>query len=116
MTTKTDKSGAPVEVRVTPENDAFGIYVDGASEPAGRTYFIDNGTDRIYYHTVVGDEFGGRGLAGILVESALEETRNQGLTVIPLCPYVRAWIPKHNWDGPVRTPESSDIAIVKGKA
>ncbi|HEY3259270.1 MAG TPA: GNAT family N-acetyltransferase, partial [Pseudonocardiaceae bacterium] len=40
-------------------------------------------------------EFGGRGLAGQLVQHALDDTRRRGLAVLPFCPYVRGFIARH---------------------
>lgn len=108
----TDKTGTPVLVRVTDKGDAYGIYTNGSDRWAGATYFIDTGDDRIFFHTTVGDEYAGRGLAGILVEQALADTRSLGKTVVPVCPYVRSWTEKKQWDGPLRKPTPADLATV----
>jgi uncharacterized protein len=52
-------------------------------------------------HTEVDPEYEGKGLAGELVEKALQDLRARGLRVIPVCPFVRAWIRRH--------PEYADI-------
>ncbi|WPF66709.1 MULTISPECIES: GNAT family N-acetyltransferase [unclassified Corynebacterium] len=108
----TDKTGTPVDVRVTPKGNAYAIYLDGADRWAGATYFLDRGEERIFFHTTVGEEYAGRGLAGILVENALADTRAHGLTVIPVCPFVRSWTGKKEWDGPLRQPTEEDLAFV----
>lgn len=114
MTGLTDKTGASVTVRLTDDGDAYGIYLDGSESWVGATYFIDRGDDdRVFFHTIVGDDYAGRGLAGILVERALDETRDQGKTVVPVCPYVRSWTRKNDWDGPLRTPTTNDLAAVR---
>jgi len=41
-----------------------------------------------YFHTYVPPAFRGRGIAGALVEFALEHARAQGLRVRPTCPFV----------------------------
>jgi hypothetical protein len=46
-------------------------------------------------HTEVDPAHEGRGLAGELVEGALRDLHERGLRVIPVCPYVRAWIRDH---------------------
>lgn len=112
----TDATGAPVTVHLTTDGDAYGIWLDDRDAPVGHAWFIDHEGDRIFHHTVVDDDFGGRGLAGALVRAALEDTRSRGLTVVPVCPYVRAWIPKHDWDGPVRQATGTDIAVVEEQA
>lgn len=112
MTDNHDRTGASVTVRLTPQGDAYAIYLDGADKPAGATYFIEAGDDRIFFHTTVGDEYAGRGLAGILVDRALSDTRARGKTVVPVCPYVRTHVEKTAWDGPWRTPTAVDLAVV----
>ena len=46
-------------------------------------------------HTVVPEEFGGRGFAGQIVRFALDDIRAGGGRVNPACPYVDSWITKH---------------------
>jgi predicted GNAT family acetyltransferase len=46
-------------------------------------------------HTEVAPELGGKGYAGMLVHAALEFARARKLRVIPLCPFVRAYIARH---------------------
>lgn len=46
-------------------------------------------------HTVVKEEFGGHGLASILVQQALDTSIEEGFKIVALCPYVKAWLKKH---------------------
>jgi uncharacterized protein len=78
----------------------FEIHVDGSGEPAGKTYLKDveasDGTrQRIFPHTVVGEEFGGHGLASKLVRGALDASIAEGFRIVAVCPYVKGWIAKH---------------------
>jgi redox-sensitive bicupin YhaK (pirin superfamily) len=113
----TDRSGHPVEIRLTPGGTAYGLWIPGEDSPAGLTHFLDREEDgipaRVFFHTVVGDDYAGRGLAGILVDHALADTRDAGRTVVAVCPYVHSWIDKHGWDGPHREPDAADIAAVE---
>lgn len=79
--------------------DRFEITSDGAV--AGFAQFLDRDGRRIFFHTEVGEEFGGQGLGGIVVGEAIDATREEGLTVVPVCPYVKKWLTKH--------PEHEDI-------
>lgn len=94
----TDKTGAPTEI--TQESDRFSISVD--RKKAGFTEFVDHDNQRIFPHTEIDDEFGGRGLATILVRGALDATRDAGLRVVPVCSMVAGFIDKN--------PEYKDIA------
>lgn len=101
----TDRQGTPVEVRALPEEDSYGIYYPGQDRPAGQAHYLDrqtaDGPERVFHHTAVDVEYGGRGLAGLLVEQALSDAREQDLTVVPVCSYVAHWITKNSWDGKV---------------
>jgi predicted GNAT family acetyltransferase len=58
-----------------------------ASGPADR--------ERIFYHTEVADAYAGQGLASVLAKHALDDTIAAGLTIIPVCPYIKSWIRRH---------------------
>jgi predicted GNAT family acetyltransferase len=49
----------------------------------------------IYIHTAVPPALEGHGIAGRLAQHALDHAREQGLSVVPRCPYVRAYIAQH---------------------
>jgi predicted GNAT family acetyltransferase len=53
------------------------------------------GDRTVLVHTGVPKVLEGHGLGGKLVAAAVEDARSQGLTIVPLCPYARAWIEKH---------------------
>jgi predicted GNAT family acetyltransferase len=52
-------------------------------------------------HTEVDPALEGRGIAAALVEAAFAHARVEGLKVLPLCSYVRAWARRH--------PETADL-------
>jgi predicted GNAT family acetyltransferase len=78
---------------VTLNGDRFEIFVDGTR--AGLTQFAQAPGQRIFFHTEVGDEYEGQGLAGELVARALDATREAGLRVVPVCPYVKRFVGRH---------------------
>lgn len=65
-------------------------------EVAGFSQFVDSATQRIFHHTEIADEFGGRGLASTLTRLALGQTRADGLRIVPACPYVARYVTRHN--------------------
>ena len=87
-----------VEVREDPDRHRFDILVGGRQ--AGFSLYTsvseDDADQRIFYHTVIDDDFGGRGLAGVLTRSALAATVEQGLRIVPVCPYVARWLRGHD--------------------
>ena len=104
----TDKTGAPTEV--TDEADRFSISVDGTK--AGFTEYLDHGNQRIFPHTEIDDEFGGRGLATILVSAALEATRAAGMRIVPVCSMVAGFLDKHPEFNEVVDPVTTDVKRV----
>ncbi len=97
---------------VTLAGDRFEITVDGVR--AGLTQFVDAGGQRIFFHTEVGDEFGGQGLAGELVSRALDATREAGLRVVPVCPYVKRFVGRHEEYADLVDPVTPDaVAAVR---
>ncbi len=101
----TDKTGAPTDV--TADADRFSIAVDG--RVAGFTEFIDHDGRRIFPHTVIDKEFGGRGLATILVREALDATRAAGLRIVAVCPMVVGFVEKHPEYAEAVDPVTTDI-------
>lgn len=83
----------PMTTDVTLRGDRFEISVDGTR--AGLTQFVDTDGQRIFFHTELGDEYAGQGLGGELVARALDATREAGLRVVPVCPYVKRFLGKH---------------------
>ena len=46
-------------------------------------------------HVVVPKLLEGRGIAGELTQTALDWARSENYRVIPVCPYVQAWLRRH---------------------
>jgi predicted GNAT family acetyltransferase len=101
----TDRTGAPT--MVTAESDRFSISVDG--QKVGFTEYADRDGQRVFTHTEVSDEFGGRGLATILVDEALQATRDAGLRIVAVCPMVEGFVEKHHEFSDAVDPVSTDV-------
>jgi predicted GNAT family acetyltransferase len=58
------------------------------------TYEVDG--DRMFLlHTEVADALQGQGVGGQLVTAAVSRASDDGLTVVPWCPYARRWLREH---------------------
>jgi predicted GNAT family acetyltransferase len=90
-TMTTDKTGAPTTVRGGAGE--YDIAVEG--RVVGHAFFADHGDQRVFHHTEVDDEFGGRGLATILIEDALERAHDEGRRIVAVCPMVVTVLEKH---------------------
>lgn len=71
----------------------FELMVDGHLAAA---YYKLEGDVITFIHTEVPPELGGRGVGSKLVQGALDQVRSEGLKVIAECPFVKAWIGKHD--------------------
>ena len=100
-----DKTGA--QTTVTEENDRYTIAVDG--KIVGLADFADRGDQRVFYHTEVDPAYGGRGLATILVEGALNATRDEGKRVVPVCSMFVSTLKKHPEFDDITDPVTLDI-------
>ncbi|HVC19282.1 MAG TPA: GNAT family N-acetyltransferase [Vicinamibacterales bacterium] len=58
-------------------------------------YRFDAAGDFVLIHTEVPPSLRGRGLADRLARTALEYARDHRLVVVPLCPFVRAYLDRH---------------------
>lgn len=87
----TDKTGA--ETTVTEGHRTYTIAVEGKT--VGHADYADRDNQRVFYHTVVDPEYGGRGLATILVEAALNGARDAGKRIVPVCSMVGTVLKKH---------------------
>ncbi|MDQ1747301.1 MAG: uncharacterized protein QOD07_1564 [Frankiaceae bacterium] len=72
----------------------YEITVDGVL--AGFAAYRDRAGRRVFTHTEIDPRFEGQGLGSRLVRAALDDVRARGLTIVPLCPFVRAWLDKHD--------------------
>jgi len=76
-----------------PERRRFEIFVGDTR--AGLAAYRDEPGRRVFTHTEVDPEFEGRGLGSRLAAFALEETRTEGLSVVPVCTFIGAYIERH---------------------
>ena len=82
-----------VTVRDNPTDSRYDIYHDDAL--AGFTAYELAGDQITFTHTETFPAFAGKGLAKQLVTEALDDVRRRGLTVLPVCPYVRKFISRN---------------------
>ncbi|WP_280425458.1 GNAT family N-acetyltransferase [Nocardia carnea] len=116
-----DKTGASVTVELEIADPISSYTVRLADgPPAGRADFVESpgaAAERIFFHTEVDEEFGGRGLAGLLVREALADSIRKHLTVVPVCPLFARHLRTHGDEfvaagGVFRRPTPTDIALV----
>ena len=75
-----------------PDRGRFQAIVEG--QPCVADYRLADGVMAIT-HTEVAPALEGRGIAGALVQAALDHARSAGLKVRPLCSFARAYMRRH---------------------
>lgn len=80
------------EVKDNPAKSQFELIVEGHTALAA--YRLKPGVIT-FTHTEVPKELGGRGVGSQLAKGALDQARTRGLKVVPLCPFIKAYIEKH---------------------
>ena len=65
-------------------------------QPAGYCMYELDGDTVTFTHTVVQPEFEGEGVGSALARFVLEDSRNQGLKVVPACRFIAAYIERHD--------------------
>jgi hypothetical protein len=86
------ESTDPIQVAHNETAHRFEVQVDG--ETAMLLYRRDGDTIT-FIHTRVPNGIAQHGIGSELVRTGLEYAKSQGLKVIPLCPFVAAYIQNH---------------------
>jgi predicted GNAT family acetyltransferase len=82
-----------VEVRDDPDNHRYVLEVDG--EVAGKAVYQVRGGRQYFVHTEVDPGHEGQGLGSILAQRALDDVRERGQRIVPLCPFIYSWLRRH---------------------
>jgi predicted GNAT family acetyltransferase len=88
-----------ITIRNNPQRSRFELL--DADTVIGQAAYVEDVTgdraagQRIFYHTAIDEEYGGRGLAGKLAAQALDETVAAGLLIVPVCPFIKKYLGKH---------------------
>jgi uncharacterized protein len=83
---------ADVVIRNQPGQSRFHTEVDGFE---GELAYQRKGNVITFLHTTVADELEGQGIGSRLARAGLEYARQEGLQVVPSCPFVRSYLERH---------------------
>lgn len=105
---------SPITVRNNPERSRFEV-LDGGTVIGTAAYLDYGGAERIFYHTVVDEEYGGQGMGARLAAEALEGTVAAGLKIVPVCPYISKYLKKHPEYAPnIQAPTPALLEFLSG--
>jgi hypothetical protein len=91
--TATTKDGRPVDISRDDARKRYLATVDGRT--AAIAEYMATPELVVFTHTETDPGFEGQGVASQLVRWGLDDVRAQGLAVLPLCPFVKAYIGRH---------------------
>lgn len=77
-----------VEIKFERQNNRAAAYDNGVN--MGESTFSPSETMWIIDHTLVEDGYGGQGIAGKLVAEIVKHAREEGVKILPLCPFAKA--------------------------
>ncbi|MEM8860103.1 MAG: GNAT family N-acetyltransferase [Chloroflexota bacterium] len=81
-----------VQVVHNPEKKRFEVQI--GDQIAVMEYMLA-GSSIVFSHTEVPEAFGGKGIASKMARTALAFAKEEGKKVLPICPYVAAFIGRH---------------------
>ena len=96
---------AQVVVRDNSDESRYELLLDG--EVVGEIRYRRRPDAISLVHTEVAAAVEGRGLGAQLVESALNDLRARGEKIVPICPFVSAYLRRH--------PEYADLVVERAR-
>ncbi len=82
-----------LQIMDAPERQRFEAVRDGTI--LGFAAYQKTDELMVFTHTEVDPSLEGQGVGGSLVRGALDQARSLGLRVLPICPFVQAWMARH---------------------
>lgn len=86
------------------ERHRFELHAGGELAAFAEYNVLKNGL--LFTHTEVLSAFEGRGVGSAIARRALEEVRRRSTQVIPVCPFIAAYLRKHPEHHDLVSPES----------
>jgi uncharacterized protein len=96
---------AEIVVQDNPDEQRYELLVDGSL--LGALQYRRRPDAVALIHTEVSPSLEGRGLGARLVGGALDDIRARGLQLVPICPFVRAYIRRH--------PDYADLVVERSR-
>ncbi|HEX4127815.1 MAG TPA: GNAT family N-acetyltransferase [Acidimicrobiales bacterium] len=99
----------PVDDTPVVDDTASSRFVISQDGTEAELVYAREGDRLILGHTGVPEQWGGHGIGGRLVRTALARAQANDLTVVPWCPFARRWLQEHpdeaaasaiDWDTP----------------
>jgi predicted GNAT family acetyltransferase len=88
---------AATQIKTHHNASATQFEIHDADAVVGRAEYLEmpESPQRVFFHTVVDDDYQGQGLAMRLAESAVATTIAEGRRIVPICALIAAYLRKH---------------------
>jgi predicted GNAT family acetyltransferase len=97
-----------IEIRDEREEGRYTAYLNGVR--LGHATWVKVHDTVVLPHAEVDRAWEGRGIGSLLARRAFEDARADGLTVLPLCPFMKRWAELHpDYRDVVRTPRPGEM-------
>lgn len=87
-----------VDIEVSDNRDAERYEVFSGGQLAGFAQYRLRDSRITIFHTEVDPAFEGRGIGGRLARAALDDIKQRGLELVPLCPFIAEHVRRHPAD------------------
>ncbi|WP_430782100.1 GNAT family N-acetyltransferase [Actinoplanes sp. G11-F43] len=84
-----------ITVADVPDKGRFEARDDSGALAGVVTYQV-TGPIVVYTHTEVDPGFEGQGVGSLLARAVMDDARERGRTVVPMCPFLGEWLDKHH--------------------
>ncbi|HNP57015.1 MAG TPA: GNAT family N-acetyltransferase [Gordonia sp. (in: high G+C Gram-positive bacteria)] len=88
---------AELRVDHEPSQERYEAFIDedGTTTSVGYIDYMTEPDTLVLTHTVVHDQFSGRGFAGQLAKYVLDDAAASGKKIVPVCSYIQTYVERH---------------------
>jgi predicted GNAT family acetyltransferase len=95
---------------VTPRHNEGDARIEVVTEDgrvAGFSEYLIRDGDYVFFHTEVDPAFEGQGIGGQIASAVIEFVRDSGTKIVPRCPFILAYMRKHEETHDILAPGAS---------
>lgn len=90
---------------VRHDENAHRYVLEIGGQALGFAGYQDDGQRQVFTHTEVDQSLSGQGMGSKLVRESLDDARQRGKRVVPVCGFVADYVKKHHdWDDIIDSP------------
>lgn len=91
------------KVRHDEEQQRYVLEING--QLLGFAQYHEEGDRQIFTHTEIDDSLSGKGMGSMLVRDSLDDARQRGKRIVPVCEFIGAYVKKHpDWNDLLEQP------------